>query len=110
MPRTFPADQLSVKLVPLSDFGIRESAQRTRIAKLMLFSAAKLALIGCSLGVLGSLMVSRVIESLLFEVSANDPFIYLAGVMIMVSTAILAAAVPARRVASVDPLVSLRSM
>ena len=85
-------------------------AQRPRIAKLILISAAKLALLGCGLGVLGSVMVSRIIKSLLFEVSATDPVIYLASVVIMMTTAILAAALPAKRVASVDPLVSLRSM
>lgn len=84
-------------------------AQRTRIAKLILLSAVKLALLGCALGVLGSLAVTRIIESLLFEVSATDPFIYLAAVVIMLITAIMAAALPARRVASLDPVASLRS-
>jgi putative ABC transport system permease protein len=84
-------------------------SRRTRIAELILISAAKLALVGCSLGVLGSLAVSRIIKSLLFEVSATDPLIYLAGVLIMMTTAILASALPARRVASLDPIVSLRS-
>lgn len=84
-------------------------AQRTRIAGLILSSAAKLALLGCTLGVLGSLAVSRIIKSLLFEVSPTDPLIYLAGVLIMMTTASLASALPARRVASLDPIVSLRS-
>ena len=85
-------------------------AQRTRIAGLILSSAAKLALLGCTLGVLGSLVVSRIIKSLLFEVSATDPLIYGASVLIMMTTAILAAAVPAKRIASVDPNVCLRSI
>lgn len=84
-------------------------AQRMRIAGLILSSAAKLALLGCAFGVLGSLALSRVMQSLLFEVSATDPFIYLAGIGIMMTTAILASAMPASRVASLDPLVSLRS-
>jgi putative ABC transport system permease protein len=84
-------------------------AQRTRIAKLILLSAVKLALLGCALGVIGSLAVARMVDSLLFEVSATDPLIYLAAVVIMVITAIMAAALPARRVASLDPVVSLRS-
>ena len=84
-------------------------AQRTRIANLILLSAVKLALLGCALGVLGSLAVARIIDSLLFEVSATDPFVYLAAVVIMVITAIMAAALPASRVASLDPVVSLRS-
>lgn len=85
-------------------------AQRTRIIGLILSSAAKLALLGCTLGVLGSLAVSRIIKSLLFEVSATDPLIYLAGVLIMMTTAVLAAAVPAKRIASVEPMICLRSI
>jgi putative ABC transport system permease protein len=85
-------------------------AQRAGIAKLVLLSGAKLAFIGCSLGVLGSLAASRVIKSLLFEVSATDPLIYLAGVLIMMVTALLASGLPARRATSVDPVVSLRSI
>jgi len=85
-------------------------AQRTRIAGLILSSAAKLALTGCTFGVLGSLAASRIIKSLLFDVSATDPLIYLAGVLIMITTAMLACAFPAGRAVSVDPVVSLRSI
>jgi predicted permease len=84
-------------------------AQRTRIAGLILTSAARLALLGCAIGVLGSLAVSSIVKSLLFDVSATDPMIYLAGVLIMMIMAILASAIPAKRIASVDPIVSLRS-
>jgi len=85
-------------------------AQRSGIARMVLLSGAKLAFIGCSLGVLGALAASSVIKSLLFEVSATDPLIYLAGVLIMTITALLASALPARRAVSVDPVVSLRSV
>ena len=84
-------------------------AQRARIAGLILTSAAKLAILGCTFGVLGSLAVSRAIKSLLFEVSPTDPFVYLTSVVIMMTTAILASLLPARRVAAQDPIVSLRS-
>src|SRR5215469_5711542 len=84
-------------------------AQRKEIATLVLRSGARLALIGCGLGVLGAITVSRLIGSFLFEVSATDPVIYLVGVLIMMLTAIVASALPAKRVASVDPMVSLRS-
>ena len=85
-------------------------AQRNGIATLVLVSGAKLALIGCTLGVLVSLGVSRIIQSLLFRVSATDPTIYLTSVLIMMITALLASAVPATRAACVDPMVSLRSI
>ena len=54
-------------------------ARRSGIAQLVLVSGAKLALLGCGLGVLGSLVVSRLVRSFLFEVSATDPLIYAAG-------------------------------
>ena len=85
-------------------------AQRSGIARLVLTSAAKLALLGCALGVLGSLAVSRLVSSFLFEVSATDPLIYSAGVVIMMLMALLASALPARRAASAEPIVALRAM
>ena len=54
-------------------------AQRSGIARLVLALGAKLALIGCGLGVLGSVAVSRLVKSFLFDVSATDPLIYTAA-------------------------------
>jgi len=84
-------------------------AQRMGIARLILNSAAKLTLVGCSLGVLGSLAVSRIVRSFLFEVSATDPFIYLGGVLVMMIVALVASAIPAVRAAQSDPTQALRS-
>ncbi len=85
-------------------------AQRSGIARLVLVSGAKLALLGCGIGVIGSLAVSRLVSSFLFEVSAADPFIYLAGVAIMMMLTLLASALPATRAASADPVAALRSI
>jgi predicted permease len=85
-------------------------SQRSGIARLVLLSAAKLAFAGCILGVLGSLAVSRLVSSFLFEVSATDPFIYIAGVALMMLVAILASSLPAMRAASADPMDALRSI
>ena len=85
-------------------------AQRVNIARLVLTSSAKLALLGCGIGVVGSVAVSRMVSSFLFEVSATDPLIYLAGVLLMTAMALLASAVPAARAASVDPVELLRSI
>ncbi len=84
-------------------------AQRAGIARLVLISGAKLALLGCGLGVLGSLAASRLVSGFLFNVSPTDPLIYLAGVLLMMVLALLASALPASRAASADPLVALRS-
>ncbi len=84
-------------------------AQRKGIATLVLRSGATLALIGCGLGVIAALAVSRMIASFLFEVSATDPIIYLVCIGIMMITAVVASVLPAKRVTSVDPVVALRS-
>jgi putative ABC transport system permease protein len=83
-------------------------AQRTNIARLVLISGARLALVGCGIGVLGSLAVSRIVSSFLFDVSATDPLIYIMGVLIMMLMALLASALPATRAASADPMDALR--
>lgn len=84
-------------------------AQRAGIAKLVLISGAKLALLGCGLGVLGSLAASRLLGSFLFGVSATDPLIYVVCVVIMMTMALLASTLPATRAASGDPITALRS-
>lgn len=83
-------------------------APREDIARLVVVSAAKLALLGCALGVAGSIAASSLVSGFLFDVSATDPVIYAAGVMLMMLLALLASAVPATRAASADPINALR--
>jgi putative ABC transport system permease protein len=85
-------------------------AQRADIATLVLLSGAKLVLLGCSLGVMGSLAVSQVISSFLFGVSSTDPFAYSGAVILMMLIALLASAFPAMRASSADPVKALRSI
>jgi predicted permease len=85
-------------------------SQRAGIARLVLSSSAKLALLGCGIGVLASVAVSRLVSSFLFEVSATDPVIYAAGVGIMMLLALVASAIPARRAAAADPMDALRAI
>jgi putative ABC transport system permease protein len=94
------------------EIGIRMAlgAQRSGIARLVLTSGARLALLGCGFGVLGSLAVSRVVGSFLFGVSVTNPLIYMAGVLIMMVMALLASALPATRAASADPIAALHSI
>jgi len=85
-------------------------AQRSRIARLVLISGAKMALIGCGLGVLGSLAISRMVSSFLFDVSATDPLVYMAAALTMMFLALAASALPAMRAASADPIDALREI
>jgi len=75
-------------------------APRIRIARLVLLSGARMALIGCTLGVLGLTRISRLVSSFLFAVSATDPLVYLGAVLTMMLLALLASALPAARAAS----------
>jgi ABC-type antimicrobial peptide transport system permease subunit len=84
-------------------------AQRAGIARLVLISSAKLAMLGCALGLLGSLAASRLVDSFLFQVSATDPLVYSAGVIIVMLVALLASLLPAARAASADPVDALRA-
>jgi predicted permease len=83
-------------------------AQRANIARRVLLSGARIALFGCALGVIGSLLLSRLVRSFLFHVSATDPLIYITSVLIMMLVALLASALPATRAASTDPMSTLR--
>jgi predicted permease len=83
--------------------------QRVGIVRLVLTAAAKMALLGCGLGLLGSLAASRVISSFLFEVSGTDPLIYGAAVALMIVMTLLASLLPAARAAAADPNAVLRA-
>ena len=85
-------------------------AQRALIVRLVLLSGARLALLGCGLGVLGSIAVSRLVRSFLFEVSPTDPLIYAGSVSLMILMALVASALPAARAAAADPIRALRSI
>lgn len=85
-------------------------AQRTNIARTVLTSAARLSLLGSVAGAAGSLAVSRIVSSFLFEVSPMDPLIYSAAVAVMIVLALVASAIPAARAASTDPITALRTI
>jgi putative ABC transport system permease protein len=59
-------------------------------------------------GLVGAAAGARVLESLLFGVSAADPFTYAAVAVVLLGTVTLATLMPAMRAAKIDPLVALR--
>ena len=61
------------------------------------------------LGMAGSFAISRLVNAFLFDVSATDPLVYSVAAVIMLLLALLAAALPAARAASADPVDALRS-
>jgi putative ABC transport system permease protein len=92
------------------EIGIRTAlgAQPRDVLALVLGQAMKLIVIGVAFGVGGALALTRLLASLLFNVSATDPITFVAVATLLMSVALLACYVPARRALKVDPMVALR--
>jgi len=83
-------------------------AQGRDVLRLVMRHGLLLALAGVGLGLAASLALTRLMSGLLFGVSAADPSVYGAVALLLVSVALLACVVPARRATKVDPTVALR--
>jgi predicted permease len=92
------------------ELGIRMAlgAQRGHIMKLILGQGLVLAVIGLVLGLVGALIATRILSTLLYGVSATDPVVFAATSLFLAAVALLASYVPARRATKVDPMVALR--
>lgn len=92
------------------EIGLRMAlgAQRLQVLKMVLGEALKLVLIGVVLGVPAALAASHLLASVLFGLKPTDPLSLSAVVLVLGAVALLAAAIPARRAAKVDPMVALR--
>jgi putative ABC transport system permease protein len=78
------------------------------LRRMVVGQAFRLESIGLGLGLIGALAAARMLDSLLFGVSANDPVTF-TGVCAMLMLVLMAAAcLPARRATRVDPIVALR--
>jgi len=69
----------------------------------------RLTLVGLVIGMAGALASTRLLTSLLFEVTAMNPGIFLAAAALLMLVAILASYLPARRATLVDPMQALRT-
>jgi predicted permease len=84
-------------------------ANRLQIAELVLGQSLALAAAGSILGIAGAVAVTRLMRTFLFETSPVDPLTYTLVPVIFCLLALLAAWAPARRAASVDPMIALRN-
>ncbi len=93
------------------EIGVRMAlgARPGQILTLILSHGVRLLFLGLTIGLAGTLLFSRLLDSLLFEVDAIDPLIYLAVALLLAAAALLACWLPARRAARTDPMVTLRA-
>jgi putative ABC transport system permease protein len=92
------------------EIGIRMAlgAQRRDVLHLILVQGAKLALLGLAIGVVLAFLLTRLIASLLYSVSATDPLTFGAVAIVLLGVVMTACYIPARRAMRVDPMVALR--
>jgi putative ABC transport system permease protein len=93
------------------EIGIRIAlgADRARVQRLVVGEGAMLVGAGAIVGMVGALMATRVLRSLLFDVAPSDPITYVSIVVVLAMAALIASWIPARRAARVDPLTALRA-
>jgi predicted permease len=93
------------------EFGLRVAlgAQRSDLMRMVLAQSAKLAVPGTILGVLLALSMGRVVQSLIYGVSPTDPVILSTVVLLVLTVALIASYVPARRASRSDPMSTLRA-
>lgn len=84
-------------------------AGKSRVTLLIIREASMLAVIGLALGLGGSVLVGRIMQTTLYGVGAMDVSVLFAVALVLFVTALLASYMPARRAASIDPMVALRA-
>jgi predicted permease len=94
-----------------NEIGVRMALGATRgnVVSMVLRRAAGLMVLGLLIGGTGAWYLSAGVKSFLFEVQPNDIGIFAAALAILACAGLLASALPARRAATVDPLIALRS-
>jgi ABC-type antimicrobial peptide transport system permease subunit len=89
-----------------SEIGVRVAlgASPAAVSRLVLREGISLAVLGAALGLAGAILLTRFLRAVLFEVSARDPLTFAGVAFILLAVTLIAAWLPARRAARIDPL------
>ena len=92
------------------EFGLRAALGATpaRLLRTILAQGVSLAALGCAVGIMVALPVSRAMQGLLYGVGPLDPLTFSSVLLLLLGVALIAAFAPARRAARVDPVTALR--
>ena len=92
------------------EIGVRMAlgATRANVVRMVLLNACALVSAGLALGAIAAWYLSAVAQAFLFQLQATDPRAFVAAVVCLFLAGLAATAIPARRAASLDPVVALR--
>jgi len=93
------------------EIGVRMAlgATRSQVFQLILARGGMMVLIGMTIGLAAAFGVTRVMETLLFQIETTDPATYALVAALLAAVAMIACLIPARHASTVDPLVALRN-
>ena len=93
------------------EIGIRMAlgADAPRVVETVVLDGLRPVVLGVLLGLAGALAMSRILSSVLFNVAATDPTIFLLSALLLTLVAVAACLGPARRATQVDPMIALRA-
>jgi predicted permease len=93
-----------------AEIGIRIAlgAQKAQVSQLVVGHAMRLAAVGAGMGVVVALLTTRLLGSMLYEVSPNDPLSLALSALVLLAVALIASVEPTRRATRVDPVEAMR--
>jgi len=93
------------------EIGVRMAlgARRSNVLRMMMGFGFRLALYGVVIGLIGAFALTRLLQSLLFEVNAMNPLVFSIAALVLVAVSTAASYLPARAAASIEPMQALRT-